>query len=127
MVELRTTFLNMKINIDGEDFLLNVEKAKKAGFLTSPGKIKDGQPIKIGDVFEVDGTNYLLSLLSRDRIALISLSDGNRWTNPVAIIDKPGWTITEEEFLSALVNAKADEVIFKGNILYAKILFDAQE
>jgi|SRR5690606_2039480 len=58
---------------------------------------------KIGNRYQYEGEDYILACVDNKKIALISLEDGNRWTNPISVnlvdnISEDEWDrITEGE------------------------------
>jgi hypothetical protein len=53
---------------------------------------------KCGDRFEINGVWYLLAQFDSNKVALISLETGNRWTEPCSV--KDSCHISRDEFYS---------------------------
>ena len=81
----------VEISIGGEKFLLNVERAKELGLLKEKKVIKIGQRYR-----ESSGDEYILCTFGYRNIALINLTSGGHWANPVVVNDLQN--LSKEEF-----------------------------
>lgn len=89
-----------KINIDGIEYNIDVDKATKDGYL---------KPVvfrRIGQIYldHTDGGTplgyYVLARCDYNRVALISLKDGNRFRDPIKVGND--CDITEDEWKSLI-------------------------
>ena len=92
------------VNIDGKKFTLDVDAARKSGNLVPVETITTGQYYKKID----NGEKYILATVAYNTVALISLTDGNRYMEGVTV--KSLHDITSEEFEMIRGNDRFDRV-----------------
>lgn len=80
------------VNIDGKKFTLDVDAARKSGNLVPVETITTGQYYENIE----NGEKYILASIASNTVALISLTDGNRYMEGVIV--KSLNDITSEEF-----------------------------
>jgi len=69
-----------KIELDGKSYNLNVDKAITLGVLEEVTTYKTGMRFTT-----LDGDEYILANVGEKKYCLISLKDGNRWSDAVSL------------------------------------------
>lgn len=91
---MTTTTTTKTIEIDGQKFNIDLEKAKELGLITPIIRRFKGQHYSLG------GDLYVLALVdvvdNRNKMALINIHDGSRYTEVVAV--EKILNITNEEW-----------------------------
>ena len=101
------------ITINGNNYELDITQAEKLGVLK---KKKVFENKSVGQIFKHGGGFYLLGRVNRNTINLFSLSDGNRWTIQLIVVDD--CNINEEEWYKLLgSNVDTFEVVDKKTVL----------
>ncbi len=78
-----------------------IQEAYEAACSTWKKRIEQELPslfpsYKVGQRFEIEACRYILARVRKDTVVLICLDDGNRFTDPVDVINS--CNITAEEF-----------------------------
>lgn len=80
------------INIDGQDFRINMKTAITRELIEKVGDFR-----RIGQRFKnMDGVEYILAQVYIDKVALICLTTGNRYCDPITV--KDCMKISEDEW-----------------------------
>ena len=114
------------LEIDGKKYELNTEKLIKLNLLNEVKKVESPKTVKkvvspivynIGDVYkdEKTGAKFIFALVGvvngkniNGLACLVGLSHGNRWVDPIEIVDING--ATEEEWINIVGGAKFTKV-----------------
>lgn len=73
----------ISVTLDGQDYNIDLEKAKELGLLQPTTTIRLGSVLRRKD----SPHDYVLCLTDIQTYALISLYDGNRWQNSVTFVE----------------------------------------